>query len=345
MDLKLQQTNHNDLLNRIINGFYIIYIKGKKFYIHLPSYEIKYNAEKYYNNILEDLKYDTDWLEEDKRLSILNYYNIWNKDKENLLQTILKDLEKIKIQLFLNYSSEPTRNLIKQKIAESNEELSRMHHEKYTFFEYTKQSYATIMKNRYIIKNTVYYKNKLFFKSKNKYKSFYLNKLIGLTLNNTISHYEMRSLVQTEEWKSYWDAAKHRVFGKPIIKCNDEQRLAISMSQMIDNIRKHPNCPKDNIIHDADALDGWILYQNQEQEKQRKKAEIESLIKDKNAGEVFVMATNQEEIKEIMNLNDPQTRQDIRSMHKFARENKDKSIKWEDVPAIRDRIIRENKKS
>lgn len=336
---------HYDLIYRILKGYYYITINSKKFKIVLPDFDLIYKSEKYYEKILNNLKFDNreDWLNEDKRLFILNYHGIWNNDQQQKLDNILKDLDKIKIQLFLNFNSESTRTFLKDKISEAYSDIEQLHRAKYTYFEYTKQSYATILKNKYIIKNTVYYKNKLFFKDyRNTNKDFYLHKLLA-EINHTLSGQEIRALVQTEIWKSFWDCAKTRIFGKPIIKCNEEQRLAINTSQMFDNIKKHPKCPKEEVLKDSDALDGWILYQNQEQEKEKRKAEIESSINDKNAGEVFVMASSPEEIKEIMNLNDPQTKQEIRSMHKFLQNKKD-AVKWEEIPAMRERIIREGKR-
>ena len=93
-------------------------------------------------------------------------------------------------------------------------------------------------------------------------------------------------------------------------------------------------------MQDSDALDGWVLFQNDKFDKEQKKKAIESNIKDKNAGEVFVMANTPEEIKTVMELNDPMTRQQIRNVTKHA-QNTDGQTKWQDIPGMKEQIVRE----
>ena len=330
------------LLSRILNGYYTIKINKYNLRVYPPSIDIENKANIYHNNILEDIKYDDEdcWLREDKRMMILSQLGIWYPDKQKEIDTILKDIDKLKIELFKHYSLKDTRKLIKEKLTQLQNEINILHYQKYTFFEYTKESFAYNLKNQYIIKHTVYLKDKLFFSKERLNNLFYLNKANGLLKELTFQ--EVRSLVHDEDWKSMWEPAKNKVFNKPIIKCNKEQKMLINTSIMIDQIRQHPKCPSEEILKDSDALDGWILYQNQEQEKEKRKQEIESSITDKNAGEVFVMATSPDDIKAVMSMNDPQTRQDIRSMHKYV-ESQDKPTNWHEVPSIRQKILREHK--
>lgn len=334
-------------LDRLFSGYYYVKFKDDKFKVVLPDVFINNKADRFYDKILDEIKFDNSeyWLSEDKRFFILNHHNIWNQDKQKDIDTALKDLDKMKIQLYKNFWSKDTRDLIKDKIKQIKDEIKDLHHQKYTFYEFTKESYATVMKNRYIIKNTVYYKGRLFLKDKTvpyRKRLLYLNKIMGMI--EELSTEDIRECIHSETWKSVWDSARSRIFGKPVVKCNDEQKVAINFAQTIDNIRKHPKCPNNDVIEDSDALDGWILFQNEEHEKEAKKAEIESKIKDKNAGEVFVMAQNQQEIKDIMALNDPLTRKDIRDMHKFVQSN-NKSVNFSEVPSMKQRIIRENKEN
>lgn len=336
--------NNKSILVRLINGYYRLTIDDKKFKVYIPNINLLNKASEFYDKIIEEIKYDdTDsWLSENKRMFILNINNIWSTEKQKDLDQLVKDLDKMKIQLFLHYNNQDTKNLIKQKIAFIHEEINRLHYTKYMFYEHTKESYATLMKNRYLIKNSVYTNSGLFFKDKNLdygQANYFLNKIMGLQKELSIK--DIRSVVQTSDWRNLWDAAKSRIFGKPILKCNEEQKMAIGISQMFDNIRKHPKCPSEDVLSDSDALDGWIIHQNQENEKEKRKQSIEEKIKDKNAGEVFIMASSSNQIKEILDLNDPQTKAEMKQMHEYVKGQK-KPTKWQDVPSIRQKIIREN---
>ena len=46
-------------------------------------------------------------------------------------------------------------------------------------------------------------------------------------------------------------------------------------------------------------------------EQKQKQKDVDNIVKDKDAGEVFVMTSSPEEIKNVMSLNDPLTRSQI----------------------------------
>lgn len=344
--ISVEANKHNlkNTLSRIIDGYYKIKVKKYTLKVKPPSIKIEASAERYHNYILENLKYDDadSWLDENRRYMILQKYGIWNLEQNKDIEQKIKDIDKLKVELYKHYSLADTRSLIKDNLLAIQKDIDDLHHKKYTFYEHTKESYASLMKNRYIVENTVYYKNRLFFKGLKRNKLYYHNRIASLV--NDLSIKDIRQVVHMEQWKMLWEASKTMIFNKPIIECNQEQKIIISVSQMIDNVRQHPNCPSEDILRDSDALDGWIIYQNEKQEQERKKQTIENSLtsKHKNANEVFVMAKSPEEIKNIMAMNDPQTRQDIRQMHKHVREQK-KEVKWQDIPSIRQKAIREHK--
>ena len=340
-DLALHQVDETETLSRILNGYYTIKVKDYVLKVYLPSIDILNKAESLYHKTIAELRFDDQdcWLEENKRMFILNVQKIWNGDKEKVLDTLLKDVETLKLNLYKHYNLPETRDLIKDKLKQINEEIAELHYQKFTYYEHTKESYATILKNRYIIKNTVYYKGKLFFKYKKTNQLYYIQKISNLTNDLTIQ--QVRKIVHNPDWKSLWESAKAEVFNKPIIKCNTEQRMLISASQLVDQVRQHPNCPSEDILKDSDAFDGWILHENKEFEQKQKQKDVDNVIKDKDAGEVFVMTSTPEEIKNVMSLNDPLTRSQINRMHKHV--EKEGETQWADIPSMREKILQENK--
>jgi hypothetical protein len=330
------------LLNRLLKGYYLIKVLNHKLKVKPPTIDVENKADLYYNEVIEDLKFEDsqDWLDDKKRIIILGLQGVWNPEKQKELDILLEDVGKLKIQLFKNFNLHETRALIKDKISDTEKMINELHYKKYIYFDHTKESYATVLKNHYIIKNTVYLKNRLFFKTQKTQHFYYLQKISKLITELSIQ--DVRQITHNHAWKSLWESAKTNVFNKPIKECNVEQRMLITASLMLDNIRQHPQCPSEETLQDSDALDGWVLYQNQEFDKKQKKQAIESNIKDKHAGEVFVMAKTPQEIKEVMQLNDPLTRQQLRKIHEHAG-NTEGTTKWQDIPGMKDTIVREKK--
>ena len=332
----------NRLLSRLLKGYYFIKVKNFKLKIKPPTVYIENKAQLYHNKIIENLKFDDtqDWLDEDKRMFILAINKIWDNSQQKELDILLSDTSVLKTELFKNFNLIDTRKLIKEKIKETESRIGMLHNKKYTYFDHTKNSYANVLKNHYIIKNTVYLKDRLFFKIQKEQHLYYLQRLSNLITELNIQ--DIRSITHDDSWRSLWESAKASVFDKPIKDCNVEQRMVIAASMMLDNIRQHPECPSENILQDSDALDGWVLFQNDKFEKQQKQKTIESNIKDKNAGEVFVMASTPEEIKSVMELNDPLTKSQIRKTISHAKNTKG-DTKWQDIPGMKDAIVRESK--
>tara|TARA_R100001163_G_scaffold55256_1_gene42680 strand:- start:4281 stop:5300 length:1020 start_codon:yes stop_codon:yes gene_type:complete len=331
----------SSLLNRLIKGCYYIKIRKKNLKIKPSTIDLENKADIYYNKIIEDLKFDDkeDWLSEKQRIYVLLMQQIWNDDKQKQLDILLSDMSKLKVQLYKNFSLIDTRKLIKEKLNMVEEEIGVLHNEKYKYFEYTKESYATSLKNNYIIRRSVYFKNRPLFKQIANDDHFYYLKRISNQITE-LDIKDIRGITHNESWKSLWDSAKTNVFSKPIIECNIEQRMLISASLMLDNIRQHPKCPHEDILKDSDALDGWVIHQNEEFEREQKKSTLEASIKDRNAGEVFVMAKSPEEIAEVMSLNDPLTRRMINKTVRHAK-NTEGQTAWQDIPGMKETIVRE----
>jgi hypothetical protein len=98
----------------------------------------------------------------------------------------------------------------------------------------------------------------------------------------------------------------------------DEQRALINISKMYDSIYEHPECPDDKIIEDDDMLDGWMLFQKEKREKEKKQ---DSIVggnnKMKNAGEIFLMAGSKQEVDEIYALNSDETKVQLQNKQSY----------------------------
>ena len=171
-----------ELLNRLFKGYYFIKVRNHRLKVKPLTLSIENKASVYHDKIIEDLKFEDgqDWLDDKKRMIILGLQDLWNPEKQKDMDIALQNITKLKIELFKHFTLVDTRKLIKSKIKDMEEIVNTLHQEKYIYYEYTKESYANILKNRYIIKNTVYLNNRLFFKTEKKQQLYYLERISKL---------------------------------------------------------------------------------------------------------------------------------------------------------------------
>jgi hypothetical protein len=191
---------------------------------------------------------------------------------------------------------------------------------KQNFLSNTLEGYASSIKNEYIICNTLYKDNELVFGYNNNYKSYTLFNSLVQHIDSVIITTELfKKLARSDIWRAYWNSCKYNnLFDKASIHLTDEQRALINISKMYDNIYEHPECPDDKILDDDDALDGWMIIQKRKNDKQKKQAQFdESNPRLKNAGEVFLMASDQEDIQSISEMNSVEAKAILKEKMQF----------------------------
>jgi len=115
----------------------------------------------------------------------------------------------------------------------------------------------------------------------------------------------LRYLSRTDPWKTLWSIGKPNPFDFNYTELSETQKLILVFSKMYENIQNSSNCPPDDVIDDDDALDGWLISQNRENEQQKMNEKVQSTLTSKQQGstEVFLPVKNVEEAKKIDNLN------------------------------------------
>ena len=86
-----------------------------------------------------------------------------------------------------------------------------------------------------------------------------------------------------------------------------EQKAMVVWSSIYDNIAESPECPHKTILDDDDMLDGWLILQRQNREKEQKKKrgnEYTGSQKIANAQEVYIPAQTEQDAKDISDLNE-----------------------------------------
>ena len=342
-----------NLLYRIINGYYFINTGGTTYKVVPPSVCIKQNAHQLYLNTIDDYKFDTSsWTSENTIKNLLKIYNIWDEKNDKEFENISDQINKTKVQLFLHYQNSTLKKQLKQSILELNNQLDDYYNKKHYFDYLTLEYYAQSIKNQYIITNMIYdSNNKQIFNTEdfNNIDSVFLEKILSEIQKNTISSEKIKTIARSEIWRSFWNISKENVFDGKIKDWTDEQRSLVNFTKVLDSIREHMECPSEDILNDNDALDGWIYYQNDKSEKEKKRKHISDKfgLDKKQAGEVFVISSDADERKSIYELNDPQTNKDIKNMTRLAKEKG--NIDWAELPHVkrdlRQQILENGKKS
>lgn len=335
MDLDIEKTVY-----RIISGFYFINIEGIEYKIIVPTRDILYRSHLLYLSIIDDLKFDTSWISKKSINVLLQIHNLWNKSKEDELASLNKILEGAKIQLYLKYESPNLRKQNKELIKKTVNSINELYQQKNYFNSLSLEDYASSVKNQYIIINTVYKDNQLLFSNDlDNIDLKFLDNIVNEIHKNFLDSDDLKKIAHHPFWRLYWNASKDHIFDKSVIEWTEEQRLLVTFSKNYDAIVEHPEAPSQDIINDTDALDGWILYQNEKANKERKTRELEekyNLNKNNKVGgfqEVFIPVQSKEEAIEVHSLNDVIAEQNRRQILQHVKPGE--TVDWAELPPVK----------
>lgn len=328
------------ILYRIVSGFYTINIDTKLYKIVSPNIIIKKQAHSIYTNVLDEYKYDTSsWVSLKVIQNLLKTYNIWDESKDKFLDESIKDLDKLKIQTYLNFNNQSIKNEIKHKILNLNDSINKLYSQKHHFDYLTLEHYAQTIKSQFLICATVldtFDKPVFDFDNFDNIDLIFLEKIISHIQDHSVDINTIKKIARCETWKSFWGVSKENIFDGKIKDWTDEQRSLVNFSKILDNVREHMEAPSEDVISDDDALDGWILYQHEKNDKEKKKKEISDRynLHDKNAGEIFLLSNDKQEKQTITNLNDLEGKHNMKEMIAFANQQ-ESSVPWSEVPYVK----------
>lgn len=338
MDLDVEEN-----IYRIINGYYFIEVDNVNYKVVYPTLSQKRQAHCLYKEIIKQNRFDTkNWLSQKNIDLLLIRDNLWNEDKNKHYNNLLKQLENVKIELYLKFIDSTLRKNHKKLIQDINKQIIELNNDKYYYYYLTIEGYAQSIQNQFIIVNTVYKNDEPLYDSDwNNLDSKLVESISSEIYNKKLGLDEIKFLSKQELWRSFWSAGKENLFGIPVTQWNDEQILIVNISKSLDSIREHPECPSEDIINDSDALDGWMLYQHNKIQQDKKKQQLEERlgIKEKNKSafnELFVITNDKEEAGEIFSLNDKQTQRDIQEIKKVGLSGEEKP--WMELSHVKREI-------
>lgn len=339
--LLTQDVNIEYLLYRILLGYYNITFNNLDCVVYYPSLNIKYKAEQLYLKVLDDHKFDTEWLSDIQLQILLEKNNIWNNEKDNYLKNQQNLLDKTKIELYKDFSNQQLKNKHKKLISSINSIVNNLITEKTSLDYLTLDFFASTIKHEYILMNTTYYNERLLLKDNDDHKL--VQDLSYEILKHQINMTTLKQIARSDLWKSYY--SENVMYPNGTLETNDDYRNLINLSKMYDSIKQHPEAPTEEVTNDDDALDGWLLLQKEKATKDKRKNQVLDRIrgnKIKDAKELFVITQDQKEAEEIFGLNDPKTMKDIRASIDMAKQKG--KVSWTDLDhVIEEKLMEQGK--
>ena len=328
-----------NLLYRILLGYYYINIDNELIKVMCPTLSLRYQSHQYYLDLLEKYKFDNSFISNDYKNQLLLINNIWNNSDDTELVIMNKSLDNAKVELYNNFYNPKFKNQIKHTIAGLYHSISLLEYRKHYLDFLTLDFFCNSMKNQFLLKHSLYDSdNNLLISDMDSIDSRLLEKMLNEIHDNQITIDNIKDFAKSDIWRSYWDSKKDNIFNSSI-DLTDDQRILINMSRLLDNIREHPDSPSSEIINDNDALDGWMIFQNQKQKQEKidsSKPKKQDKLTNNNRStlqEVFYMSSNAEEAKEIMKNNTDEVNKGIYSLQDTIKEKG--SMEWHEVPFIK----------
>lgn len=325
------------LLYRILTAKTYFVYNDTEYCLISPSTDIRYKALRLYNSIIQEEKYQN-WIREENLTKVMILLGVWDENTDEVLKGLEKSLDKMKLELYKAFMFPSKQIPIRKNIENIRKNLTKILMVKQEYMSHTLEGYANSLKTEYTICQTLYKNNKLVFDGgpQNNNSSYtFFNSLIKEIDGLIIGTDKYKALARSSLWRSYWNTNKYNnLFNHAAEDTTDEQRALINISRMYDNIYEHPECPDDKIIEDDDMLDGWMIFQKEKRDKEKKQ---DSLFgnnnKMKNASEIFMMANSRQEVAEIYNLNSDENNAKVNS--KLSYINTKGSILEQELPDVK----------
>ena len=295
-----------------MSGQEIVFINGSKYTIQEPTIHQRLEADIFYEELAYDLSFEG-WITQEHTLSILTRMKLWSEDLTKEVEETEKNINDLKISLYRNQFDSTKSATIRKSLVQQKNKYEKLLTQRALLDHTTVENYINTLKTQYIIAISIYDEdgNNVYSRKSFWYDDPYILLLCLKKLDkNRPSINELRELARTEPWRSYWNVAKDRVFGKPIAEWTSMQRTLALYSKMYDNTYSHPECPNETVINDDDMFDGWVLVQEEKRKQAIVDKNVDNVIKgkSKNAAELFIPVDNVSDAKKIVQMNDLDTR-------------------------------------
>lgn len=280
-------------LYRIISGV----IRTNHLVVMPPSLLVLEEAEYFYNKTFEEA-YSSGCYTENSLSRLIIENNILPEDYKVQLDVLRSSLENFKVNYFLDYSKPSSREKTKKNIEDIEYSIIYIKNKIYRYNQLTCSGIADFAKNLFILERCTFKDDKPY-----DFGDISLVNLQSYIDSLILDDEELRDLSISEEWRSLWNIRSETpVFSCKAYELTQEQKSLIYWSKLYDSIYESPDRPSDLIIKDHYAVDGWLIHQRRESDKEKKGEDRHG-----NADEVYHIVRSQEDLEYVKSLNSSQS--------------------------------------
>lgn len=291
------------LIARIVSGTLPVKIENQRLWINNPTRKQRLLAQEVYRDAYEEAAAE-DCHTETTLLNWMMKEKLWTSEETKLLEGIEKDIENLKVGLYKVRAVKSKSRIARNTLAKAQAKYDELFAKRHTFDQQTCNSLAFQAKLRFLISKTIVDDN-----GNNVAGEDLVYESLSQYLASRLSEGQYRELARTEPWRSIWSArsAASSVFDTPACDLTEEQRHLTGFSMFYDNVWSHPERPADEVINDDCVLDGWLILQRRDLEKDRKSKPEDFVQNEKilDSQEVFIVVDNDEDRESVEELNDP----------------------------------------
>jgi len=278
-----------------------------------------YKANLMYRSIMDSIKYE-DMMTWEQAQIVSARLGYWTPQDEASLKQLETMLENIKLELFLSYIQLDKVKRLKKQIRGIENGINKSYINKYQMYDVTKESFAKEIKSTFLIGLSIIDEHGEKIYSPQDFEEWDNNIIAAFKKENEKNFADIkdiRYMARVEPFRGMWINNKEHVFKSSASEWTTSQRLLVSFSRMYDSVYESMECPEDSVIEDDDILDGWFIKQRKDREKRQKEKNLDDRfgkIKDGAKGqELFIMANNPYDAKDIYNINDMGTMATIKN--------------------------------
>ena len=336
----------NEIVNRIISGYFSISVKNKIYKVYDPNAYTKYIADIYYSECLEN--YILDGVINNEETSfILKEKEIWKTNLDEEISELHNDNKKL-LKSLVNYQfQEYKKRDIENKIEQNTKKINSLSKEKNTLSSNTAEYLARIEKYKKLLFLNTYYDNDN--KVWNNWDDFINaeDSLVRTLLSKSyfsdfLNETDFREIARSDPWRTYWKLSVKTgtpLFPHSSIEMTDLQKVLVSWSSLYDSIYESVDCPDDSIIENDLLLDSWLINQK---DKNKDKNDITSITKNPkilNSQEIGIVVDTPEDAEKVYNLNSNKSKKILEERSKaLAKHGK---LQEADLPDVKRRLILE----
>lgn len=329
----MELAEKNKIITQIATGIVPFRYNGRFLYVYPPSTLLKQLSYLYYDEVLDSLKYE-EWFSNEEARSFLINCKLLAPDVDKQLERLNQQEEELKVAAFNAWTNPKQLAFVKTNVATVNRMAVALLSAKHSYDHLTREGYAEICRLNYIMENSI--KDEKGKEVKVAEDAILCDRAIHITNSASINSEKLREIARSEPWRTMWAASGgNNPFEASCIDLTDNQRNLISYSRMYDNVFKHPESPNEKIIEDDVVLDGWMIVQ-------RRKIEEGADDGHGGASEVFVMANTEEERRKIDAMNSYQATK-IKEQRQQAL-SKAGRLKEADLPDVKQELIEQVRK-